>query len=351
MMTNEAVGISLLDHSLNAMLMLSYVALHQGDAVGLICFSDQIHTFVPPRGGMNQMNRLLHAAFDRFPQLVESRYDEAFLYLTSRCKKRSLVVLITNVIDEVNANQIQRWLSTLSGRHLPLGVLLRDHQLFDAANLPQPTRPRFVPRRRRRRDSHLASPGADRPAAPRRPLAGRFPGRNDRPAGEPLPGNQSAASAVSIVLEITVPKSPFTPRKDVLSRRGCEKIGTGTSQAMRSSGFPRVQARSQSHFFTASERKTTLASQTMLSHARGVPPLPQHFLYFFPLPQGQGSFRPTRTPPDAGCSAVSSSGSSSGSSRGSWSTVPAAAPRTKRRPPAGGSRRRRPRCAISLTFW
>jgi len=139
MMTNEAGGISLLDHSLNAMLMLSYVALHQGDAVGLICFSDQIHTFVPPRGGMNQMNRLLHAAFDRFPRLVESRYDEAFLYLTSRCKKRSLVVLITNLIDEVNANQIQRWLSTLSGRHLPLGVLLRDHQLFDAANGPQPT--------------------------------------------------------------------------------------------------------------------------------------------------------------------------------------------------------------------
>lgn len=139
MMTNEAAGISLLDHSLNAMLMLSYVALHQGDAVGLICFSDQVHTFVPPRGGMNQMNRLLHASFDRFPRLVESRYDEAFLYLTSRCKKRSLVVLVTNLIDEVNSHQIERWLSTLAGRHLPLGVLLRDHQLFDAANLPQPS--------------------------------------------------------------------------------------------------------------------------------------------------------------------------------------------------------------------
>jgi len=139
MMTNEAAGLSLLDHSLNAMLMLSYVALHQGDAVGLICFSDEVHTFVPPRGGMNQMNRLLHASFDRFPRLVESRYDEAFLYLTSRCKKRSLVVLVTNLIDEVNSSQIERWLSTLAGRHLPLGVLLRDHQLFDAANLPQPS--------------------------------------------------------------------------------------------------------------------------------------------------------------------------------------------------------------------
>jgi uncharacterized protein (DUF58 family) len=138
MMTNEAVGLSLLDHSLNAMLMLSFVALHQGDSVGLICFSDQIHTFVPPRGGMNHMNRLLHAAFDRFPNLVESRYDEAFLYLTSHCKKRALVVLVTNLIDEVNAHQVERWLSTLNGRHLPLGVLLRDHQLFDAADMPHP---------------------------------------------------------------------------------------------------------------------------------------------------------------------------------------------------------------------
>ena len=37
-----------------------------------------------------------------------------------------------------------------------------------------------------------------------------------------------------------------------------------------------------------------------ISHSayRGLPPLrpdlPQHFLYFLPLPQGQGSLRPTR---------------------------------------------------------
>lgn len=138
MMTNQSHGLSLLDHSLNAMLMMSFVALRQGDSVGLLCFSDQIHHYVPPRGGMNQMNRLLHAVFDRFPRLVESRYDEAFLHLDSHCKKRSLVVLMTNVIDEVNAHQIQQYLGVLVGRHLPLGVLLRDHQVFDAAT-PQPT--------------------------------------------------------------------------------------------------------------------------------------------------------------------------------------------------------------------
>lgn len=133
MMTGTSAGISLLDHAFNAALMLSYVALVKGDSVGLLCFADDIQRFVPPRGGMNQMNRMLHAVFDRFPTLVESRYDEAFVYLNSRCRKRSLVVLITNVIDEVNSNQIQQYLVSLVGRHLPMAVLLRDHSLFDAA--------------------------------------------------------------------------------------------------------------------------------------------------------------------------------------------------------------------------
>ena len=140
MMSNEAAGIPMLDHAINAMLMASYVALRQGDSVGLLCFSDRIHAYVPPRGGMRQMNQLLHAVFDRHAALVESRYDEAFLHLRTQCPKRSLVVLMTNVVDEVNAAQVSQYLSSLVGRHLPLGVLMRDHRLFDRADRRAETR-------------------------------------------------------------------------------------------------------------------------------------------------------------------------------------------------------------------
>lgn len=139
MMTNRSEGLTLLDHALNAVLMMSYVALRQGDSVGLICFGDGVKRYVPPRGGMAQMNQLLHAGFDRFPELVESRYDQAFLYLNNYCPKRALVVLITNVIDEVNKLQVEQYLGSLVGRHLPMGVLLRDHELFDAVDHPTRT--------------------------------------------------------------------------------------------------------------------------------------------------------------------------------------------------------------------
>ncbi|QDU62245.1 hypothetical protein Pan216_31120 [Planctomycetes bacterium Pan216] len=132
MMMNEAAGHSLLDHALDAMLMLAHVALTQGDEVGLLTFSDQVHRWVPLGSGARHQNRLVHAVHDLFPNLVESRYDEAFLYLNHRCRKRSLVILITNLIDDVNANQVTAQLSNVTGRHLPMGVLLRDHELFDA---------------------------------------------------------------------------------------------------------------------------------------------------------------------------------------------------------------------------
>ena len=124
---------SFVDHALNSALMLSHVALSQGDSVGLICFSDKVHCFVPPRSGTSHMNQLLHASFNQFPKMVESRYDEAFLYLANRCNKRAMVVLITNVVDEVNSQQVVRYMQTVSKRHLPVSVMMRDHEIFAEA--------------------------------------------------------------------------------------------------------------------------------------------------------------------------------------------------------------------------
>ncbi len=138
MMTNHAAGLTLLDHAFNSMLMLSYVALAHGDQVGLVTFSDDIHSYVPLGGGSRHLNRLLHNSFDRFARPVESRYDTAFLHVASHCLKRSLVILVTNVIDEVNGLQMRQYLGTLAGRHLVLGVLLRDRRIFEYADAPNP---------------------------------------------------------------------------------------------------------------------------------------------------------------------------------------------------------------------
>ena len=127
-------GLSPLDHAFNAMLMLSHVALLKGDQVGLLAYSDRIRAYVPPGGGPKRINRLVHAVHDVFPELVEPRHDRAFVELERRCRKRSLVVLMTNVFDDVNARQVGDHLGHVVGRHLPLAVFLRDHDLFALAD-------------------------------------------------------------------------------------------------------------------------------------------------------------------------------------------------------------------------
>lgn len=132
MTANRASGVSFFDAALNSTLALAYLALKQGDEVGCLVFSDEAKRYVPPRGGMAQMNALICGLYDVFPERVESRYDRAFAYLASRLRKRSLVVLATNVMDERNAEQLERVATSLNGKHLPLGLFFRDRSLFDA---------------------------------------------------------------------------------------------------------------------------------------------------------------------------------------------------------------------------
>jgi uncharacterized protein (DUF58 family) len=181
MMTNLAGGISLLDHALNASLMLSYVALRQGDSVGMIAFADRVLSFVPPRGGMNQMNQLLHASFDRFPELVESRYDDVFLYLGRPVQ------------------QPDRRGQQPPGAELPGERRRPAFAAGRAAAGPSPVRGsrrsaavgcRSLSRRRGRGNPHLAAPGAARPRAPGSAGAGPVSGGHDGKAGEQVFGGE-----------------------------------------------------------------------------------------------------------------------------------------------------------------
>jgi uncharacterized protein (DUF58 family) len=127
-------GLSPLDHAFNAMLLLAHVALIRGDQVGMLAFSDRVRAYVAPGGGPRRINRLVHSVHNVFPEMVEPRYDRAFLELEKRCRKRSLVILMTNLFDELSAQLAGEYLQNVRGRHLPLGVFLRDHDLFAIAD-------------------------------------------------------------------------------------------------------------------------------------------------------------------------------------------------------------------------
>jgi uncharacterized protein (DUF58 family) len=123
----EGIGTSHFDQVLNATMLLTYVALKQGDAVGAMTFGTppQADRWVPPRKGAQTLNTLMGELYAVQPTASHSDYLSAAQTLLRRHRKRSLVILITNFRDE-DASELGQALRLLRSRHLVLTASLRE---------------------------------------------------------------------------------------------------------------------------------------------------------------------------------------------------------------------------------
>ena len=120
-----------LDYAINAALMLAYVAILKGDQVGLIAFGAKIQHYLAPKGGAAQLNRIIEALYDVQPSEVESDYAGAIKTFLATWRKRSLLVLFSDVVDPSASSVLLRHLPSVHPRHLPLAVLLKDPELTE----------------------------------------------------------------------------------------------------------------------------------------------------------------------------------------------------------------------------
>ena len=131
------IGSSHFDQVLNAVMLLAYVALKQGDAVGALTFGtpEGEQRWFAPRKGAATLNALMSELYAVQPSPTHSDYLGAARDLLLRYGKRALVVLITNFRDEVSA-EFGRAVSLLSSRHLVLPASLRERVVGQLASQP-----------------------------------------------------------------------------------------------------------------------------------------------------------------------------------------------------------------------
>lgn len=119
-----------MDETLNAVVLLSHVALQQGDATGIMTFGG-VDRWIPPAKGMVSARRLMNGLYDLEATRELPDYVQAVESLAVRLKRRALIILITNLRNEDGQSALDA-LARLRGKHMVLMADLRESDLDEA---------------------------------------------------------------------------------------------------------------------------------------------------------------------------------------------------------------------------
>jgi uncharacterized protein (DUF58 family) len=125
-----------LDSAVHAALALMSAAARAGDNAGLLVFGRKIKSFLPPGRGHDHMDAALEALYAVEPEMIEPSYSHAFEFIAANSKRRSLVILLTDLVDEEGSKELLTSLKLLRPRHLPLVVTIADRDLRAVVSNP-----------------------------------------------------------------------------------------------------------------------------------------------------------------------------------------------------------------------
>jgi uncharacterized protein (DUF58 family) len=122
-------GLPRIDRAVSAALTCAYVVLKGGDKCALFGFAQRPQVMTPFIGDPRAFNRLQSAAAGLDYEAVEPNFTLALATLTSKLKRRSLVVLFSDFTDPTSAELMVESLGRLVDKHLVLFVTITDSEV------------------------------------------------------------------------------------------------------------------------------------------------------------------------------------------------------------------------------
>lgn len=122
--------------AIHASLALMSACSRAGDSCGIAVFGRRIRKYIPPKRGVEHIDAVLESLHDLEPELIEPSYARAFQFIASNTKKRSFVVILTDVVDKDSSKELINSLKLLRPRHLPLVATIGDRDLNSLVSRP-----------------------------------------------------------------------------------------------------------------------------------------------------------------------------------------------------------------------
>lgn len=125
-------GMSLLDYAINSSLAVSKVVLKNYDKIGLITYSNKVHTVIRSDNGNKQMRTLMDGLYKQQTDFKESSLEILYPFIRQRITQRSLMILFTNFESIYSIQRQMSIVKKLAQNHL---VLLIAFENVEMSNL------------------------------------------------------------------------------------------------------------------------------------------------------------------------------------------------------------------------
>ncbi|KMK75067.1 DUF58 domain-containing protein [Alkalihalobacillus pseudalcaliphilus] len=139
MMGTELKTGNRLEKAIEATLTVAAAALKKGDYVAVIAFSKKVSIYIPPQKGLAHLQTILDQIYDLQVEPVESNYGEVFHYLETAQKKRSLILLFSDIRTFLYEESALHYLTRIRRRHRFLMIGVEDQMLNAVTELSPET--------------------------------------------------------------------------------------------------------------------------------------------------------------------------------------------------------------------
>ena len=129
-------GLTLLDHSVNAALVLLNTALGKHDRAGLVTFDAEVRTVLAPSRRRGHLGALLEALYRVDPGFSDPSYEALYATLRERVRQRALVLLFANFDTVAGLERQLPYLRQIARRHRLVVVLFENTGIRDLLGAP-----------------------------------------------------------------------------------------------------------------------------------------------------------------------------------------------------------------------
>lgn len=129
LMCEPVKGMTKLDWSLNASLLMAYVSLKIGDRIGYFAFDQKPYFYSQPIAGSNSFPHLQRLTSSIDYSHNETNFTLGLSQLAQSLKRRTLIVVFTDFVDTTNAELMIENMGRLLRRHIVIFVAFRDEAL------------------------------------------------------------------------------------------------------------------------------------------------------------------------------------------------------------------------------